>query len=178
MGHAVGKDLLSLVQTEVKGIINDLNQQSTQLFQVQNTAAVLQGRLDERDARLDAVEAKREEMEIILERLLSIEKVIREELARDIQGIKETFAVTNTEMKELGQKVDQLEESHAETVDRMDQLEHGLARTAENLQEGQNKTNNRVDQLEHEFKSQRMDVKQGELIRKKVICNSIRAVVI
>ena len=203
MGHVVDKDLLSLVQTEVKGTIKDLTLQSAQLFQVHKTAAVLQVRLDERDARLDAVEEKhqedeetrRVEMKIILDRLGSVEKLLSEELLREMQGMKESLAVTNTEVKELRQtvgKMEQLEESHVKTRDRMGQLEHGLtkveqlkqdlARTddnVKNLQEGQNKTSNRVDQLEHEVKSQMMkDVKQGELNREKVTFDSIRAVVI
>ena len=79
MGHAVDKDLLSLVQREVKGIIADLAGH---------------------DARVDAVktklekdeEARREETDEILERLVSMEKMLSEELLRRVEGVEEGMA--------------------------------------------------------------------------------------
>ena len=160
MGHAVDNDLLSLVQTEVKGIIKDLTLQSTKLFQVQKTAAVLQVRLDDHDARFDVVEEKlqededtrREEMKIILERLVAIQKTITGELLRRVQGVEGSLAATNIKMEQLGQRA-------AKTDDKVEQLEHGKMKQ---LQEGLTKTSNRVDQLEHKVTCQMMkDVKQG-----------------
>ena len=181
MGHAVDKDLFSLVQTEVKGIIKDLTLQSTKLFQVQKTAAVLQQqlssqkvRLDDHDARFDAVEDKlqedeetrKEEIKIILERLAAIQKTITEELSRRVQGVEGSLAATNIKMEQLGQraaktddKMEQLGQRAAKTDDKVEQLEHGKMKQ---LQEGLTKTSNRVDQLEHKVTSQMMkDVKQG-----------------
>ena len=174
MGHAVDKDLLSLVQTEVKGVIKDLTLQSTKLFQIQKTAAVLQVRLDDHDARLDAVEEKlqededtrKEEMKIILERLAAIQKTITGELLRRVQGVEGSLAATNIKMEQLGQraaktddKMEQLGQRASKTDDKVEQLEHGKMKQ---LQEGLTKTSNRVDQLEHKVKSQMMkDVKQG-----------------
>ena len=76
MGHAVDKDLLSLVQKEVKAIIADLAGH---------------------DARLDAVEtklqkdeeARREEIDKILEKLVSMEKMLGEELLRRVEGVEQ-----------------------------------------------------------------------------------------
>ena len=188
MGHAVDKDLLSLVQTEVKGVIKDLTLQSTKLFQIQKTAAVLQVRLDDHDARFDVVKEKlqededtrREEMKIILERLAAIQKTITGELLRRVQGVEGSLAATNIKMEKLGQraaktddkveqlgqraaktddKMEQLGQRAAKTDDKVEQLEHGKMKQ---LHEGLTKTSNRVDQLEHEVKSQMMkDVKQG-----------------
>ena len=75
MGHAVDKDLLSLVQREVQGIIADLAGH---------------------DARLDAVEtklekdqeARREETDKILARLVFMEKMVSEELLRRVEGVE------------------------------------------------------------------------------------------
>lgn len=151
MGHAVDKDLLSLVQREVKGFIKDLTLQSAQLFQLQRTAPLLQeqlssekARLDEHDACISVVEEKlgkeeedrREWNEIILERLGSIEKTLSEELLRRIQGVEESISVTNNEMKELRQRVGKMEQ----------------------LKERLGKTSDRVGQLEHEVKTQMMKV--------------------
>ena len=171
MGHAVDKDLLSLVQTQVKGIIKDLTLQSAQLFQAQKTAAVLQQqlsqkvRLDERDARLDAVEKKlqengdtrREEMKIILERLGSVEKLLNEELLKRVQKVEESLALMNTEVKELrlgasntDSKVGHLEQGLAETSGKVEQLQDGLSNTGgevDKLKEGLSNTGSQVEKL-------------------------------
>ena len=99
MGHAVDKDLLSLVQREVHGIIADLAGH---------------------DARLDAVktklekdeEARREETDKILARLVFMEKMLSEELLRRVEGVE--------------QRVEGVEESMA-------QLQDNLTKTVEQL---------------------------------------------
>lgn len=109
MGHAVDRDLLSLVQTEVNGVSKDLTLQSAQRFQVQKTAAVLQERLcDEKDTR-------REEMKFIPERLTAIKKTIGEELLKRVQGVEESIAVANI-------KVEQLEQWATKTDQKVDQM--------------------------------------------------------
>ena len=145
MGHAVDKDLLSLVQTEVKRIIKDLTMLSAQLFQAQKTAVVLQVRLDKRDARLDAVEenlqededTRREEMKI----LAAIEKIFSEELLKRVQGVEESLAVMNTEVKELrfgatntDSKVGHLEQGLAEASGKVEQLQDGLSNTGSQVE--------------------------------------------
>ena len=174
MGHAVDNDLLSLVQTQVKGIIKDLTLQSTKLFQIQKTAAVLQQqlssqkvRLDDHDARFDVVEEKlqededtrREEMKIILERLAAIQKTITGELLRRVQGVEGSLAATNIKMEQLGQraaktddKMEQLGQRAAKTDDKMEQLGQRAAKTDDKMEQlGQRaaKTDDKVEQLEH-----------------------------
>jgi len=131
MGHAVDKDLLSLVQREVKGIITDLA---------------------ERDARLDAVEtklekveeARKEEIDKFLERLVAMKKMLSDELLRRVEGVEEKF-------EGVGQRVEGVEQ-------RVERAEQGMAR----LQDGLTKTDGKVEQLAHEIKSQRMEnVKPG-----------------
>ena len=86
MGHAVDKDLLSLVQREVKGIIKDLALH---------------------DARLDAVEEKLKEKEEARRGqtgiLVSIAKNLNEDLLRRVQGVEKVLATANIKMEELGQ---------------------------------------------------------------------------
>ena len=133
------KDLLSLVQREVKGIIADLARH---------------------DARLDAVETRlekeeeagREEIDKILERLGSMEKMLSEELLRRVERVEQGLAETNIKVKVQGKRV---EESLAEANFKVEELGQGMAQ----LQDILTKT---VEQLAHEIKSQRMeDVKPG-----------------
>ena len=120
MGHVVDKDLFSLVQREVKGIIKDLALH---------------------DVRLDVVEEKfeeagkgwKEEIDKIMEKLVLIKKFLHEEFLRKVQGLEEGLAATNMKVEELGQslaktddKVEELGQGLAKTDDRMEQLESEL----------------------------------------------------
>ena len=159
MGHAVDIDLLLLVRREVKGIIKDSALQSTKLSEFQQTVAAMDdelssvtARLDEHDTCFHALqeniqgdkETRKEEIGRILERVVSTERTLHEELMRRVQGVEEGLAATNTEVEDLQQRA-------SKTDDRVEQLEQGLT-----------KTDDRVEQLEHEFRNQRMkDVKPG-----------------
>ena len=87
MGHAVDKDLLCLVQDEVKDLIKEysafksqLNRQDKQVAKLEEDFAILKDqevRLNEHDERLDALEFRSEEITKILERLVSFEEHIR-----------------------------------------------------------------------------------------------------
>ena len=121
MGHAVDKDLLSLIQTEVNGIIKDLALQSAQLFQVQQTAAVLQVRLDDGEA------IRKKEMKLILERLTAIEINLGEELLRRVQGMEEIVEQVEQRATKTDQKVDQLEQRATKTDQKVNQMGQGLS---------------------------------------------------
>ena len=70
------KDLLSLVQIEVKGIIADL--------------AGHVARLDSVKTKLEKdEEARREEIDKILARLVFMEKMLSEELLRRVEGVEQ-----------------------------------------------------------------------------------------
>ena len=129
------KDLLFLVQTDVKGIIAELNEVKTKL---------------EKDE-----ESRREEIDKILERLVSMEKMLTEELLRRVEGVEQGLAETNI-------KVEVVEQGLAETNIKVEvqgkRVDEGMAQLQDNLA----KTDGKVQQLAHEFKSQRTeDVKPG-----------------
>ena len=125
MGHAVDKELLSLVQKEVKGIIADLAGHNARLNAVETKL--------EKDE-----EARREETDKILERLVSMEKLLSKELLRRVEEVELGLAETNIKVEVQGKRV-----------------EEGMAQ----LQDSITKT---VEQLVHEFKSQGMEnVKPG-----------------
>ncbi|KAJ7381156.1 hypothetical protein OS493_004755 [Desmophyllum pertusum] len=90
MGHAVDKDLLSLVQREVKGIITDLTLHDARLDEVEEKFKVEE-------------ETRREEIERILARLMSAEKTLSEDLSRRVQRVEERLAATNNNVAKLEQ---------------------------------------------------------------------------
>ena len=164
------KDLLSLVQREVKGIISDLRGH---------------------DARLDAVETKlekderdrREEIDKILERLVSMQKMLSEELLRRVEEVEQRVERVDQRVERadqiverVDQRVEGVEEGLAETNIKVDlqgkRVEGGLAATnfkveglgqnVAQLQDSLTKTDDKVEQLAHEIESQRIkDVKPG-----------------
>jgi len=143
MGHALDKDLLSLVQREVKGIIADLA---------------------ERDARLGAVEtklekeeeARKEENKKILQRQEAMTKMLSEELWRRVE---EKVEGVRQQVKGVEQRVEGAEKGLAAANFKVEDLGQGMAR----LRDGLTKTDGKVEQLVHEIKSQRMEnVKPGK----------------
>ena len=107
MGHAVDQNLLSLVQQDVKELIDkytktkmeqsaiqeSLDQQRTEQIEMQNTVASLQDQqsstrvhLEEHDEQLEAVMEWKEQLmkenKGILETLVSVEKTLSKELIR------------------------------------------------------------------------------------------------
>ncbi len=156
------KDLLSLVQREVKGIIKDL--------------ALHDARLDAVEEKLQEEEkARREEIDKILETLVSIEKILCEELLRRVQkveeglqGVEEGLAATNIRVEELGQsvaktddKVEELGQSVAKTDDKVEELGRGFAKTDDRVEElGQG-----LERLEHEVKESDNEDCQTRLVQ-------------
>ena len=145
MGHAVDKDLLTLVQREVKGIISDL--------------AGHDKRLDAVETKLEKdEEARREEIDKILDRLVSMKKMLSEELLRRVEGVEKGLAETNIKVEVQGKRVEGTEEGLAAANVKVEGLGHSMAQ----LQNGLTKTDGKVEQLAHEIKTQRMeDVKPG-----------------
>ena len=167
MGHAVDKHLLSLVQGEVKGIIADLKGYEARLNAVETKL--------EKDE-----EARREGTDKILVRLVSMEKMLSEELMRRVEGVEQGLSETNIRVEGVEQRVEgveqrfegveqgfsetnikvevqgkRVEESLAAASFKVEELGQGMAQ----LQDSVTKT---VEQLAHEIKSQRMEyVKPG-----------------
>ena len=149
MGRAVDHNLLSLVQQDVKKLIMDyktteesLAQQRVDLTATQNTVTSIQDQqsatrvqLEEHGEQLVAVldwkEQQMKENEEILAKLVSVKKMMSEELLM---------------------RVERVEKGHAETDDKVKQLEQGFARIEKDASE----TGDKVKQLEEEVRSQRM----------------------
>ena len=145
MGHAVDKDLLSLVQRELKGIIADLAGHDTRLNAVETKL--------EKDE-----EARGEETDKILARLVSMEKMLNEELLRRVEGVEHGLAETNIKVEVQGKRVEEAEEGLAAANVKVE----GLGQSMAQLQDSLTKTDGKVEQLAHEIKTQRMeDVKPG-----------------
>ena len=114
VGHAVDKDLLCLVQDEVKDLIKEysafkaqLNLQNKQVAELEEDFAILkdqEGRLNEHHERLDALEFRSEEITKILERLVSFEEH------------------TRVWLQALEERVYRLELSHTETAVKVEEV--------------------------------------------------------
>ncbi|KAJ7389409.1 hypothetical protein OS493_031653 [Desmophyllum pertusum] len=168
MGHAVDQNLLSLVQQDVKELIDkytkteaeqsaiqeSLDQQRTEQIEMQNTVASLQDQqsstivhLEEHDEQLEAVMELMKENKGILETLVSVEKTLSEELMNRVQDVEKGLGETDDRMKQLKKDV-------SETGNKMEQLEQGFAKTddkVEQLEKDFSETGGKMEQLEQGF---------------------------
>ena len=167
MGHAVDQNLLSLVQQDVKELIKkykkseaeqaaiqeSLARQKTEqtemeniLTSMQDQQSVTRAQLEEHVEQLEAVlewrEEQMKESDKIVETLVSVEKILNEELLLRTERVEKRLAETDD-------KVEQLERGFAKTDDKVEQLEQGFA-----------KTDDKVQQLEQEVRSQKMKENQ------------------
>ena len=128
MGHTVDKHLLSLVQGEVKGIIADLKGHEARLNAVETKL--------EKDE-----EARREEIDKILMRLVSMEKMLSEELLRRVEGVEQR-------VEGVEQRFEGVEQGLSETNIRVQGVEQGLSETnirVEGVEQGLSETNVKVE---------------------------------
>jgi len=147
MGQCVDKDLLSLVQKEVKAIIADL--------------AAHGARLDAVETKLQKdEEARREEIDKILEKLVSMKKMLGEELLRRVEGVEQRVEEVEQRVEGVEQRFEGVEQRVEEGGQglaaanfKVDELGQGIAQ----LQECLTKTDGKVEQLAHEIKSQRIE---------------------
>ena len=121
MGHAVDKDLLCLVQDEVKDLIKEysafksqLNRQNKQVEKLEEDFAILkdqEGRLNEHHERLDALEEKlkeasentSEEIRKILQSLVSFEEHSRVWLQTlRVYRLEQSHTETTVKVEEVG----------------------------------------------------------------------------
>jgi len=170
MGHAVDQNLLSVVQQDVQELVKiyktteeSLAQQRVELTEMQSTVTSIQdqqsatrAQLEVHDDQLTAVlewkEKQMKENKEILLKLISVEKMLTEELLIRVEGVEKGLVETN-------EKVEQLQQVFAKTDDKVEQLQQGFAKTddkVEQLQQGFAKTDDKVKQLEEAVSSQRM----------------------
>ena len=108
MGHAVDQHLLSLVQQEVEELVKNyktteelLAQQRVDLTAMQNTVTSIQ---DQQSATRDQLQQMKENEEI-LQKLLSVQKMLSEELLIRVEGVEKGLAKTDDEVKQLKEEV-------------------------------------------------------------------------
>ena len=169
MGHAVDRDLLCLVQDEVKDLIKDystihsqLNLHNKQIAQLEVKVATLKDqderketRLVEHHKRLEALEEKLQEesenrsKEItkVLERLVSFEA----QLSIRLQVVEEKVEQLEQTQTKTDDRVGQLEQSQTNTVCQVELLKHSHTKTADEvelLKQSQTETAAKADQLD------------------------------
>ena len=113
LGHAVDRDLLLLVQGEVRGLIKDYNTFEKYLATLRDQDKRKGTSLDEHHKRLEALEEKLQEGSE--DRCKEIKKVVARLLSFERQLSKR--------LQEVEEKVDQLEQAQTKTDDRVSQLE-------------------------------------------------------
>ena len=157
MGHAVDKDLLCLVQDEVKDLIKDyntidsqLNLHNKEIAQLQVNVATLKDqderretRLVEHHKRLEALEEKLLEQEAAEKRSEEIKKVVERLVSFEAQ--------LSIRLQLVEQKIEQLEQTLTKTDDRVEQLEQSQTNAVwqvELLKHIQTETASKADQLD------------------------------
>ena len=156
MGHAVDKDLLHLVQDEVRDLIKDyqtiesqVNLQNKQIDKVEEDVSILKdqfssqevGFLSTMEKKLQEFEKNRsEEIGQVLKRLLTFEAQLSMRLELVEVGLAKTVG-----------NLEQLKQSQTKTDDRVEQLEQSQIKTnerAEHIEQIQTKTDDRIEQIE------------------------------
>ena len=122
MGHAVDKDLLCLVQDEVKDLIKEysafksqLNLQNKQVVELEENFAFLkdqEGRLNEHQERLDALD----------ERLKDASEFRSEEITQILERLVSFEEHTMVWLQALEERVYRLEQSHTETAMKVEEV--------------------------------------------------------
>ena len=165
MGHAVDKDLLCLVQDEVKDLIKDysaigsqLNLHNENIAQLQRNVATLIDQFERREARLvehhkrletqleeklhvqpqEAAEYRSEEIKKVVERLVSFEA----QLSIRLPAVEEKVEHLEQTLTKVDDRVRQLEQCHTKTADH-DEVER--------LKHSQTETAAKADQLDQRF---------------------------
>ena len=170
MGHAVDKDLLHLVQDEVRDLIKDyqtmesqVNLQNKQIDKVEEDVSTLKDQFSSQEAGFlstmekklqEVVTNRSEEIGQVLKRLLSFEAQLSMRLELVAVGLAKT--VDNLEQLEQSQiktddRVEQVEQIQTKTTDRVEQLEQSQARAGDRLEELEQRCD-QVEQIEAEVK--------------------------
>ena len=119
MGPAVDKDLLLLIQNEVRDLVKEYNAIKSQMIEHRERL----GALEEKEA---AAENRSKEVENVLERLLSFEAQISKRLQtleEKVDQQEQTLAVTTHE-------VELQKQSHTKTANELELVKHSHTETA------------------------------------------------
>ena len=150
MGHAVDRDLLCLVQDEVKDLIKDystihsqLNVHNKQIAQLEVNVATLKDQDERKETRLvehhkrlealeekllvqEAAEKRSEEIKKVVERLVSFEA----QLSIRLQLVEEKIAQLEQTLTKTDDRVQQLEQRQTNAVWQVELLKHIQTETA------------------------------------------------
>ena len=127
LGHAVDRDLLLLVQGEVRGLIKDYNTFEKYLATLRDQDKRKGTALDEHHKRLETLEEKLrkasedrgKEIKKVVERLLSFER----QLSKRLQEIEEKVDQLKQAQTKTDDRVSQLEQRYTEVTAKIDQLD-------------------------------------------------------
>ena len=164
MGHAVDRDLLCLVQDEVKDLIKDyntinsqLNLHNRQIDQLQKNVATLIDLYERKETRL--VEHHKR-LETQLEEKLQEESENRsEEITKILERLVSFEAQLSIRLQVVEEKVERLEQTQTNTVCQVELLKHSHTKTADEvellsdkvqlLKHSHTKTADEVERLKH-----------------------------
>ena len=142
LGHAVDRDLLLLVQGEVRGLIKDYNTFEKYLAALRDQDKSKGTALDEHHKRLEALE----------EKLQEASEIRNEEIKKVLERLSSFEGQLSKRLQELEEKVDQLKQAQTKTDDRVCQLEQSQTDTAvtvDLLKHSHTKTADEVELLRH-----------------------------
>ena len=157
MGHAVDRDLLCLVQDEVKDLIKDyntidsqLNLHNKEIAQLQVNVATLKDQDERRETRLVEHHKRLEALE---EKLLVQEAAEKrsEEIKKVVERLVSFDAQLSIRLQLVEEKIEQLEQTQTKTDDRVGQLEQSQTNAVwqvELLKHIQTETAAKADQLD------------------------------
>ena len=156
MGHAVDRDLLCLVQDEVKDVIKDyntidsqLNLHNQQISQLQRNVATLIDLYERKDTRFVEHHKRLETLE---EKLQEESENRSEEITKILERLVSFEAQLSIRLQVVEEKVEQLEQTQTKTDDRVGQLEQSQTNTVcqvELLKHSHTKTADKVELLKH-----------------------------
>ena len=157
MGHAVDKDLLCLVQDEVKDLINDystihsqLNLNKKQIAQLEVNVATLKDQDQRKETRLVEHHKRLE----VLEEKLYVQEAAEnrsEEIKKVVERLVSFEAQLSIRLQLVEEKIKQLEQTLTRTDDRVEQLEQSQTNAVwqvELLKQSQTETAAKADQLD------------------------------
>ena len=156
MGHAVDRDLLCLVQDEVKDLIKDyntinsqLNVHNKQIAQLEVNVATLKDQDERKETRLVEHHKRLEALE---EKLQEESENRSKEITKVLERLVSFEAQLSIRLQVVEGKVEQLEQTQTKTDDRVGQLEQRQTNTVcqvELLKHSHTKTADEVDLLKH-----------------------------
>ena len=159
MGHAVDRDLLCLVQDELKDLIKDyntihsqLNQHNKQIAQLEVNVATLTDQDQRKETRLVEHHKRLEALEENLH-VQQAAEIRSEEIGKVLKRLMSFETQLSIRLQTVEEKVDQLEQTQTKTDDRVGQLEQSQTNTVcqvELLKDSHTKTADEVELLSDE----------------------------